>query len=72
MDNVAMRTLFGRLGLSNDAAHFIAHDQSINSLPILKRLTDDVIESLCRICRKPGGQIINRIPVMAVILLLSC
>ena len=59
MDNAAMRGLFGRLGLSTPAAHFVVHDQSINELSILKRLTDDEIESLCRICRKPGGQIIN-------------
>jgi hypothetical protein len=54
-----MRALFGRLGLSTSAAHFVVNDQSINSLTILKRLSDDEIESLCRICRKPGGQIIN-------------
>jgi len=59
MDNAAMRGLFGRLGLSQSAAHFVVHDQSINELMILKRLSDDEIESLCRICRKPGGQIIN-------------
>jgi hypothetical protein len=59
MDNPAMRGLFGRLGLSQPAAHFVVHDQSINQLSILQRLTDDEVESLCRICRKPGGQIIN-------------
>jgi hypothetical protein len=59
MDGAAMRSLFGRLGLSNAAAHFVVNDQSIDELMILKRLSDDEIESLCRICRKPGGQIIN-------------
>lgn len=59
MDSVAMRGLFVRLGLSQPAAHFVVHDQSINQLSILQRLSDDEIDSLCRICRKPGGQIIN-------------
>jgi hypothetical protein len=59
MDNAAMRGLFGRLGLSISASHFVVNDQSINELMILKRLSDDEIESLCHICRKPGGQIIN-------------
>jgi hypothetical protein len=59
MDSAAMRALFGRLGLSVSAAHFVVNDQSINELMILKRLSDDKSESLCRICRKPGGQIIN-------------
>ena len=54
-----MRGLFVRLGLSQPAAHFVVHDQSINQLSILQRLSDDEIDSLCRICRKPGGQIIN-------------
>ena len=59
MDNAAMRGLFGRLGLSPQAAHFMVHDQSINSLTILKRLTDDSIKELCRVCRKPGGMIVH-------------
>lgn len=54
-----MRGLFGRLGLSPQAAHFMVHDQSINSLTILKRLTDDSIKELCRVCRKPGGMIVH-------------
>jgi hypothetical protein len=53
----AMRTMFSRLGLSEQAAHFMVHDQSIDSLAILTRITDDQIDKLCSICRKPGGMI---------------
>jgi hypothetical protein len=53
----AMRTMFSRLGLSAQAAHFMVHDQSIDSLAILTRITDDQIDKLCSICRKPGGMI---------------
>jgi hypothetical protein len=53
----AMRSMFGRLGLSPEAAHFMVHDQSIDTLAILTRLDDEQIDKLCSICRKPGGQI---------------
>jgi hypothetical protein len=43
MDSAAIRALFGRLGLSVSAAHFVVNDQSINELMILKRLSDDEI-----------------------------
>jgi hypothetical protein len=64
-----MRALFCRLGLSVSAAHFVVNDQSIDELMILKRLSDDEIESLCRICRKLGGQTIN--PAHAAVLTLN-
>jgi hypothetical protein len=35
----------------------MVHDQSIDTLAILTRLSDDQIDKLCSICRKPGGQI---------------
>jgi len=53
----AMRTMLSRLGLSAPAAHFMVHDQSIDSLAVLTRQSDDQIDKLCSICRKPGGQI---------------
>ena len=53
----AMRAMFSRLGLSTPAAHFMVHDQSIDSIAILTCLFDDQIENLCSICRKPGGMI---------------
>ena len=53
----AIRAMFSRLGLSKPAAHFMVHDQSIDSLAILTRLSDDQIDNLCSICRKPGGMI---------------
>jgi hypothetical protein len=41
----AMRTMFSRLGLSEQATHFMVHDQSID-LAILTRITDDQIDKL--------------------------
>jgi hypothetical protein len=52
-----MRTMSGWLGLSTQAAHFMVHDQSIDSLAILTCISDDQIDKLCSICRKPGGMI---------------
>ena len=52
-----MKAMFRRLGLSEAAAHFMVHDQSIDSLEVLQRLSDDQIDKLCSICRKPGGMI---------------
>ncbi len=58
-DAVAMRAAFTRLGFSNQAALTIVNDQGINSVEELSILTDHEVETLCKVVRRPGGQIAN-------------
>jgi hypothetical protein len=55
----AMRTAMIRLGFSNPAAHAIVDDQGIDTIPELALLTDDEVENLCKVIRRPGGTINN-------------
>lgn len=48
MDIPEMRTVFGRIGFSEQAAQALVKDQGINSLEEIRRLlSDDKVESLC-------------------------
>lgn len=55
----AMRNALVGLGFSVAAATVIVVDQSINSVPRLATLLDTGVESLCKIVRRPGGNIPN-------------
>jgi ribosomal protein S13 len=53
----AMRTMLVRIGLSENAAQIIVAEQGLDSLEEIKLLTDDEIESLCKVVRRPGGTV---------------
>ena len=48
-----------RLGFSAKAAGFITDDQGLDTLDELKVLTNDEIESLCKVVWHPGGIVPN-------------
>ena len=50
-----MRSLFTRMGCTNQAANAIVDDQGINQLHELHYLTDTDIETLCKNVKHPGG-----------------
>ena len=54
-----MRQAFIRLGCSQQAAQAIVDDQGIDSIDELKILTDEEVENLCKVVRRPGGQVAN-------------
>ena len=58
----AIRTALGRLGFSNEAANYITSNQNgqgMNSLAEFAVLTDDEVENLCKVVRRPGGMMQN-------------
>ena len=58
-DVVALRADLTCFGFSAKAAGFITDDQEMDTLDELKVLTNDEIESLCKVVRSPGGTIPN-------------
>ena len=58
-DVVALRAALTCLGLSAKAARFITYNQGLDTLDELKVLTNDEIESLCKVVRRPGGTVPN-------------
>ena len=58
-DVVALCTALTRLGFSAKGAGFITDDQGLDTLDELKVLTNDEIESLSKVVRRPGGTIPN-------------
>jgi hypothetical protein len=57
MNNAEMRTTLNRVGFSEAAAQAKVEDQGINSLNEIKLMTDDDVESLCKIVSRPEGTI---------------
>jgi ribosomal protein S13 len=55
MMNAIMRATFTRIGFSEPDAQALVEEQGIDSLEEVKLLTDDEIESLCEVIRRPGG-----------------
>jgi ribosomal protein S13 len=53
----AMRTMFTRIGFTAATAQAIVEDQGLDNLAEVKLLTDDEIESLCKVLRRPGGTV---------------
>jgi hypothetical protein len=53
----AMRTMFNRLGFTVAASQVIVDEQGLDTLDEIKLLTDDEIENLCKVLRRPGGTI---------------
>ena len=58
-DVVALCAAMTDLGFSAKAAGFINDGQGMDTLDELKVLTDDEIESLCKVVRLPGGTVPN-------------
>jgi hypothetical protein len=58
-DLAASRALLVRLKFSVPAAAAIVDEQGIDSLEEFKLLTDEDIESLCKVVRRPGGSVVN-------------
>lgn len=56
--NAVMRTTTARrIGFTDAAAQAIVEDQGIDTLQEVRLLTDDKIESLCKVLRRHGGMI---------------
>jgi hypothetical protein len=53
----AVRTMLNRIGFTIAASQVIVDEQGLDSLDEIKPLTDDKIEDLCNVIRRPGGQI---------------
>jgi hypothetical protein len=51
----AMRTMFNRIGFTVAASQeVIVDEQGMNTLDEIKLLTDNEIENLCKVIRRPG------------------
>jgi ribosomal protein S13 len=57
MNNAVMRAAMTCIGFTEAAAQALVEEQGIDSLEEVKLLTDDEIESLCRVIRRPGGNL---------------
>ena len=58
-DVVELCAALMRLGLSAKTAGFITNNQGLDTLDELKVLTNNEIESLCKVVRSPGGNVPN-------------
>ena len=57
MMNAVMRATMTRIGFTAAGAIAIVDDQGLDTLAEIQLLTDDEIESLCRVVRRPGGMV---------------
>ncbi len=57
MNNAVMRGVMTRIGFSEAAAQALVEEQGMDSLEEVKLLSDDEIQSLCKVIRRPGGTI---------------
>ena len=57
MMNAAMRATMTRIGFTVAGAQAIVDEQDISSLAEVQLLTDDEVESLCKVLRRPGGMV---------------
>jgi hypothetical protein len=51
----AMRTMLQRIGFSAAASQVLVDEQGMDTLAEIQLLSDDEVESLCRVIRRPGG-----------------
>ena len=58
-DVVALHAALTRLGFSAKASVSVTNDQGLDTLDDLKVLTNDEIESLCKVVRRSGGTVLN-------------
>jgi hypothetical protein len=59
MNNAVMRGVMTRIGFSEAAAQALVEEQGMNELEEIKLLSDDEVESLCKVIRRPGGTVPN-------------
>ena len=57
MNNAVMRAAMTRIGFTETAAQALVEEQGIDNLEEVKLLTDDDIENLCKVIRRPGGNL---------------
>ena len=55
MAGVALRSAYGQIGFSFEAALVSTDTQGIDCMEELDILTDGDIENLCKVIRRPGG-----------------
>ena len=60
--NAAMRATMTRIGFSAAGAQAIVDEQDISSLAEVQLMTDDEIESLCKVLQRPGGMVPGAVP----------
>ncbi len=53
----AMRTMFVRIGFTNAAARVIVEEQGMDTLNEILLLTDDEVENLYKVIRRPVGTV---------------
>jgi hypothetical protein len=53
----AMRTMLQRIGFSAAASQVLVDEQGMDTLAEIQLLTDDEIENLCKVVRRPGGTV---------------
>ena len=58
----AIRSLYTRMGFSVTAAQSMVDEQGLTSLDDIKVLTDQRVEALCKVIRRPGGREANVAP----------
>ena len=51
----SLRTALGRMGLPQAATEYLIDSQGMDGLDEFRILTDDEVETLCRVLRRPGG-----------------
>ncbi|KAI2513671.1 hypothetical protein MHU86_811 [Fragilaria crotonensis] len=57
MQNAVMRATMTRIGFTEAAAQALVEEQGIDSLDEVRLMTDEEIESLCKVLRRPGGMV---------------
>ena len=59
---IRMELMFKGLGLKDAAAKALVHEQSISTPSILRDMSEYDITTLCKVIRKPGGQVEEDVP----------
>ena len=59
MAAIAIHVALTHIDFSNDTATFLTDKQDLNNLEELTLLDDHGVETLCKICRHPGGQVLH-------------
>jgi hypothetical protein len=54
-----LRQALQRIGLTNAASEYLTDEQGMDNLNEFRILTDDEVETLCKVLRRPGGTIGN-------------
>ena len=57
MNNAVMRAAMTRIGFTGAAAHTLVEEQGIDNLEEVRLLTNNEIESICKVIRRPGGNL---------------